>query len=234
LTAKKMTALAKYSTELAEDAIINIADDLAYEIGYAFAKAEDEAGFIGTGTSTYGGIVGVSAALTNKFTSTTTTSNGVVIGSGNLMSEITAGDLLAVMQRLPQWAAEDGCAWFCSRFACWGVFHRLATTVAAGMAQTPATLTSPLPMQYGGFPIVIAQAMPASDTNSQIICFLGNLNKGATMGVRRDIVISVTDQVYWANDQFGIKGSQRIDINVHDVGDGTNAGAVVGLRAAAS
>jgi hypothetical protein len=150
------------------------------------------------------------------------------------MSEIAAGDLLAVMQRLPQWAAEEGCAWFCSRFACWGIFHRIATNVAAGMAQNPTTLTSPLPMQYGGFPIVITQAMPASDTNSQIVCFLGNVNKAALMGVRSEIVISTTDQVYWANDQFGIKGSQRIDINVHSVGDGTNAGAIVGLRAAAS
>jgi hypothetical protein len=41
-----------------EDAIISIADDLAEEIVYAFSLKEDQCGFIGDGTSTYGGIVG--------------------------------------------------------------------------------------------------------------------------------------------------------------------------------
>jgi hypothetical protein len=51
------------STELAEDAVISIADDLAQEMGYAFAVAEDAAGWTGDGTSTYGGIRGVKTKL---------------------------------------------------------------------------------------------------------------------------------------------------------------------------
>jgi hypothetical protein len=51
------------STELAEDAVISIADDLAQEMGYAFAVAEDAAGWTGDGTSTYGGISGVKTKL---------------------------------------------------------------------------------------------------------------------------------------------------------------------------
>jgi hypothetical protein len=39
--------------------VINMGDDLAGEIAYAFALKEDQCGFIGDGTSTYGGMQGV-------------------------------------------------------------------------------------------------------------------------------------------------------------------------------
>ena len=65
LTAKKLMVLTKYSNELNEDAVLNIGDDLAGEIAYAFALKEDQCGFIGDGTSTYGGIVGLAPALKN-------------------------------------------------------------------------------------------------------------------------------------------------------------------------
>jgi HK97 family phage major capsid protein len=65
LTAKKIACLARMSTELADDAVINIADDLAAEMGYAFAQLEDSCGWNGDGTSTYGGIVGVRTKIIN-------------------------------------------------------------------------------------------------------------------------------------------------------------------------
>jgi HK97 family phage major capsid protein len=59
LTAKKLACLTRISTELAEDAAINVADDLAREMAYALATAEDTAGWNGDGSSTYAGITGV-------------------------------------------------------------------------------------------------------------------------------------------------------------------------------
>ncbi len=70
LTAKKLMVLTKYSNELNEDAVLNIGDDLAGEIAYAFALKEDQCGFLGDGTSTYGGITGVTTALLNVFAGT--------------------------------------------------------------------------------------------------------------------------------------------------------------------
>jgi HK97 family phage major capsid protein len=55
--------LTTVSNELNEDAFVNLADDVAGEIAYAFAKKEDECGFVGDGTSTYGGIEGVASKL---------------------------------------------------------------------------------------------------------------------------------------------------------------------------
>ena len=47
MTAKKLMVLTKYSNELNEDAVLNIGDDLAGEIAYAFALKEDQCGFTG-------------------------------------------------------------------------------------------------------------------------------------------------------------------------------------------
>ena len=44
LTAKKLAALIRLSTELAEDALINVADWVVAEIAYAFASKEDDCG----------------------------------------------------------------------------------------------------------------------------------------------------------------------------------------------
>ena len=66
LTAKKLMVLTKYSNELNEDAVLNIGDDLAGEIAYAFALKEDQCGFMGDGTSTYGGITGVIPTLRSR------------------------------------------------------------------------------------------------------------------------------------------------------------------------
>jgi HK97 family phage major capsid protein len=114
LVAKKLGALSRMSTELAEDAVISIADDLAQEMGYAFAVAEDAAGWTGDGTSTYGGITGVKTKL------------GGVIGSGQFagavdgasghdtFAEIDANDLANVMAKLPKYA-ETNAKWYCSQ-----------------------------------------------------------------------------------------------------------------------
>jgi HK97 family phage major capsid protein len=56
LVAKKLGSLTRVSSELDEDAAIDIGEWLASALGFAFAKKEDECGFNGDGTSTYGGI----------------------------------------------------------------------------------------------------------------------------------------------------------------------------------
>jgi HK97 family phage major capsid protein len=58
LSAKKLGALARVSKDLVEDAIINVVDDLAQEMAYAFAVKEDNCLINGDGTSTYGGMQG--------------------------------------------------------------------------------------------------------------------------------------------------------------------------------
>ena len=87
LVAKKLAALTLWSSELNEDAMISIGDDLAGEIAYAFSQKEDECYFNGDGTSTYGGITGVRSKLRNV-DSTIANIKGLQVATGNAYSEI--------------------------------------------------------------------------------------------------------------------------------------------------
>ena len=147
-----------------------------------------------------------------------------------ILEPINVDAALQILE-LPQYADDGNAKWYCSRWFYWSVLERLAR--AAGGVPATEIRGAANPM-YFGYPVEITQVMPGSDANSQFLCIFGNLAKAATFGDRRETTISVSDQAYWANDQVGIRGDERIDIVVHSVGDGTNAGPVVGLRAAAS
>lgn len=228
LTAKKLTALAKMSVELMEDAIINVGDDLAGEIAYAFSQKEDDCGFNGDGTSTYGGIYGVNPKIKATVGATTTSAGGVTVASGNLMSEVTLADLHDLVGRLPEYADGPNTKWYCSRFFWSNVLEKLAR--AAG-GVTAAEVRGSGARTALGYPVEVSQVFPKTDTNSQILCLFGDLTKATTFGDRRQTTISISDQAYWANDQVGIKGTERFDIVCHDVGTATAAGPVVALQA---
>ncbi len=128
LTAKKWGVLTRYSSEVAEDAIIDIAQDLAEEIGYAFAVSEDGAGFSGDGTSTYHGVVGLYKKF---FDANVATFIGAVSAAAthNLFSEIDGDDLDNLMAVLPLYARRN------AKFYCSPQFKSLvfdAITRAAG------------------------------------------------------------------------------------------------------
>lgn len=63
LIARKYAQLALWSTELNEDSVIAMADLLAGEMAYQFAKAEDFNGSQGDGSSAYAGVTGFLTAL---------------------------------------------------------------------------------------------------------------------------------------------------------------------------
>jgi len=109
LTAKKVGVLNVITSELAEDAIINIADDLAREAAYQLAYFEDLCGFKANGEGTYGGIVGVGPALTNVY-GVSDDDDGVIVGTGDLPSELTLGDFNKVVALLPGYADTNDAA----------------------------------------------------------------------------------------------------------------------------
>lgn len=224
LTAKKLGALCKYSSELAEDAIISIADDLANEMAYAFAEKEDDCGFNGDGTSTYGGIHGVRTKIIDG----NHTAGAVDAASGiDTFAEITATDLATAMAALPQYAHRSA-KWYCSQPAFELVFSRL--TAAAG-GNTIDTLAGMVQPRYLGYPIVISQKMPTStgDLSNVAMLLFGDLRLAATMGDRRGIRAKISEDRYLEYDQVGILGTERFDINVHDLGDTSTAGPIVAL-----
>ncbi len=240
LTAKKLGAITRISTELTEDAIISIADRVTYDLAYAFALKEDQCGFTGDGTSTYGGIRGIKPILEDG---SHTASWFEPNATHDFFSELDNTDITTTMARLPQWA-RDGAAFFCSSVAADAVFGRLK---AAGGGNTISELASMgisslgergIVGAYLGYPIVTSQVLPLTDAsavlNDKVMLLFGNLRLSSMLGERRAITIAISDQRYWELDQVAIRATERIDINNHGLGTDTVAGAVIGLRGSTS
>lgn len=226
LVAKKLAALTVLSSEISEDSAINIADQLAFEIGYAFAQAEDQAAFNGDGTSTYGGITGVCPKL-KGLSGTIANIAGLIVAAGNAFDEFTLANFNSVVGLLPQYADTPNAAWYCHRGFYFGTMQRLE--LAAG-GVTAMEISNgdrrPRPL-FLGYPVNFTQVMPRVDGNSQIACLLGDLSLGSTMGDRRVRTLFTDPYSLSSYDQIQVRGTERVDINVHDVG---NASATAALR----
>lgn len=238
LTAKKFGVLAKYSSELSEDAVIDMADDLAGEIAYAFAQKEDDCGFNGDGSSTYHGIIGVRAALTN-LSGTIANIAGLYVGTGNTYAELTLADFNNTKAKLPLYARQQpDVAWYVHQTFFDGVMERLA--LAAG-GVTEAMIVNGISQQrFLGYPVVASQVMPSVEGNSQVCALLGSLSLAAAFGDRRQTTIAMSEHLNFAEDEMAIRGTERFDIVVHDVGNASATasarvpGPVVGLITAAA
>jgi HK97 family phage major capsid protein len=226
LTAKKLGALTRMSSELSEDAIINIADDLAQEMAYAFSVKEDQCCIDGDGTNTYGGMTGIRTKMIDGFH---LGSYVLAITTGNTWLTIDDADLMAMMVVLPKYARANA-KWHCSPIAKVAVFDRLAR---AGAGNTTITLGEAALNKYNGFPIEEWPAMPTtSGTMTDVIMLLlGDMRLSTAFGDRRGIVVKVSDQRYIEYDQIGIQATERFCINHHDIGGVTAAirGPIVGL-----
>lgn len=220
LVAKKLMVLTRMSSEVAEDAIIDLADTMAQEIAYAFAVKEDTVGFTGTGLATDGGIVGILVkALQAGFSKAKVTAAGAA-NSCDTLDEITADHLLQLMAAIPQYA-KAGSAWYCSPSAQELVFNAIKI---AGGGNTRDLLSDSDTPRFLGYPIHVTPVMaddPTADLSAAVMVAFGNLRQAATMGDRRGIRVALSNEQYWEEDQIGIKGTERFDININDLGSTT-------------
>ncbi len=234
MNAKKWMTLTAIDSELNEDAAIAIGEVVGYLIGQAFAQKEDSVGFLGDGTSTYFGHVGITGAL-RAVDATISNIKSLVVGAGNAYSELTLANFDTVIGTLPDFA-DDGVnvKWFNSRKFYYTVMLRLAlaaggvnaTEIIAGRGVREKTFLS--------YPVEFSQVMPKTEGNSQICSIFGNLKQGAYLGDRRKLTIDRSTEAYFTTDQIGIRGTERVAPAIHGVGDTTNAGPITGLITAAS
>jgi HK97 family phage major capsid protein len=234
LFARKWGVLAKYEDELTEDSVISFADDMAGEIAYAFTIAEDECGFLGDGSGDYHGIVGIGTKLLS-LSGTVGNIAGIVVASGNNWDAITRGDLLKLIGRLPQYADTPNARLFCHKTFWSEVLVRII--LEAG-GTTAAEVEGARVKMFQGYQVEIAQVLPKSSASGQIPLYFGDLAKGAMLGDRRGVTVKLTDSndTDFEEDLWTIKGTERFDINVHDVGNASataadrEAGPIVALR----
>jgi len=223
LFARKWGALTKISSELAEDAVIDLIDIVTEEMGYAFSQKEDDSGFKGDATSTYHGIKGI----THRFENDSLTGAVDLTSGENTFAEVTAASLALVMAKLPDYAWARDPKWYCSTVCDALVFQAL--TAAAGGATISEVVAGRPRRAYLGSEIVITNSLPTStgDLENSAMFLFGVLGMASTLGDRRTIRLKLLDQRYGELDQLGLVATTRFDINNHNLGDGTNAGPLV-------
>lgn len=228
LVAKKLMALVTYSTEVSEDAIINLGDDLAGEIAYAFALKEDQCGFLGDGTSTYGGITGVTNKLYTGLSSTIANIAGIqvqtTISTGTFASA-TIKDFTAVIGKLPVYADTPNAKWYVHKAFYAAVMEGLSA--AAGGNSWRDIAAGPRGQTFLGYPVEFAQVLPFAWVANTIYALFGDLTLSSKMGDRRQTTLFTDPYSLSANDQIQIRGTERFDIITHDVG---NQSATASLR----
>lgn len=221
LVAKKIMALSTISSELSEDNAVGLGDDLAGEIAYAFALKEDQCGFLGDGTSTYGGMVGLENALTNA--TYQVSDGGATAYSGVTVAEISNG-----IRKLPAWATQrNNVKIYCSKNAFHGAFERLA--MAAGGVTAAEMVAGVREPRYFGYPIEFTQVIPVDEQAGKTYAFIGDLTLAAYFGDRRQVSIAFSDSALNAfeQDELAVRGTQRFDIICANVGSASEYGAMV-------
>lgn len=240
LAAKKLAALTVASSELLEDAAIAIADELAFEIGAAFAIAEDRAGFIGDGSPTYGNITGITTKL-KGLSGTIANIAGLKVATGNTFAEFVLQDFLDAAALLPDYADTPNTAWYVHRSFFFGTMLRVAlvgaTNLAVGGIVTTGADGRPI---FLGYPVNFTTAMPKADANSQIAALVGDLSLACTLGDRRQRTLFTDPYTLSGSDSIQVRGIERVDLVASDVGNASAvaadrvAGPIVGLISAAS
>lgn len=217
LSAKKLMVLTRMSSEISEDAVIDLADTMAEEIAEAFAIKEDTVGFTGTGSSGDGGIVGVNVKAIDGSHGMAT----VAAASGHdTLPEVDADDLINMMAAVPK-SAKRGAVWVCSPSAEEVVFNAIKV---AGGGNTRDILADADTPRFLGYPIETTEVYPDSLTtnyNGLPMIGFGNLSRAVSLGDRRGIRVALSSEQYWEEDQIGVKGTTRHDINAHDLGSDT-------------
>jgi HK97 family phage major capsid protein len=234
LTPKKLACLAKISSELEDDGIIALGEVVGQSMARSMARKEDEIGFLGDGTSTYFAFQGIAGALLGV-DETIGNIKSLVVGSGKTYAELTLADFRKVAGQLPA-GAENGAKWYLNKHFFWNVVLPLlwAETDSKPTIGTPEFFMDGPKMYLFGYPVEFTSVMPKAEADSQICTLLGNLSLGCYLGQRKELTVEHSRDVYFANDQIGIRGIERIAVNCFGVGDTTNAGVICGLITAAA
>lgn len=230
LVARKWGVLTQHASELDEDSVIDIAQDLAQEGALAFATKEDQCCIDGTGASTYHGIVGIRTKMVDG--SHAGSYNDATAGDDQ-WGEYILGDFNDLMGKLRDYAYKRGnVKWHVSRI-CWhATFQRLQAAAGGNAWGDIARGAMGAGPTFLGYPVVLWNAMPTATTalDAVVVVLFGDMQSAVMFGDRRGMTIKRSEERYLEYDQIGILMTERMDIVVHDIGDSSSAGPLVGLR----
>ena len=197
LTAKKLAALVKMSTEVTEDSIVDIMNVVVESIAYSIALEEDKNLFNGVA----GGVNTAGIAGDASVDDTNVASAGA----------LALTDLTACASGIgnPIIGAQN--AWWMSPVIFNSVVRDLVN--AAG-GNTIADLEGGQRPLLLGYPVNFVSALPSAPASGELVAVFGDLRLGAYFGDRRALNFKTLSELYMENDQLGVVATERIDIKV--------------------
>ena len=237
LNAKKMMTLTAIDKESTEDMAVAIGEVVGRSIARAFAKKEDQIAFLGDGTSTYFGFVGIGPAL-QAVDATITNIMGIhVQDTAGLWTAIDKEDILQLVGLVDGDVDDADCKWYGNR----NFYYTVLVAIALGLGGVNATEVIQTGFtqnpQFLGRKYRHVSVMPrVKAAADHFPLLLGNLKQAALIGQSRAMTIETSSDAYFTTDQIGIRGTERIAINIHGVGTAADAtdplpAQVVALRA---
>jgi len=229
LVANKLTILNRMSSELDEDAIISMADQFAQDAAHAFALKEDQCGFNGDGTLTYGGITGIRTKLLD-FDGAGTDSSGVFATAANdSWATLDWADIEGTLALCPEYALAGDPAWYVSQVGFTLGLQRLA--FANGGATMEDARSGLMPTLLG-YPIRVTQVMPTTTAaiNLAIMFLFGDMSQACMFGERRGLEVARDTSRYFDTDEIATRAIERFDFVHHSPGDATTPGPLVGFK----
>jgi len=184
------------------------------------AKKEDNVAFNGDGTSTYWGMTGLLNAAADGAIASMTSDDWEDITVDNLVSAIAA----------LQDYGEAGAKWYVNRKPYFKGFVGAALGTGGVNAEEVRQNAFRGQRTYLGYPVVLSNACTGTAAATTLFGVFGDIDVSAKFGQRRGLEIAQSTEVYFATDQIGIRGTQRVDFVVHDVGTASVAGGYVALK----
>jgi len=231
MVAKKLACSCRMSSEVAEDTlgVISMADAVGQEFATDLAYRLDIAGWLGDGTSTYGGIRGIVTKIDNG---EHTASVHTALAGNGAFETFDIEDFLGVIGKLPIYA-RGGAAWYISPA---GFAASIARIKYAAGGVTLADRGGPAGETFLGYPVRLVHVMNSilgADV-SKIKVLFGNMAQSSIYARRREFSVKLFDQVYATSDQLLLQGTMRCDINHHSLGSTSEVGPVVALKSSST
>lgn len=178
-TLKKLAAIVPLTEEIIEDAAINITQLVAQLFAEAVAREEDIQFFTGTG-SPWTGILNNGSV------------NSVNLGAGDGFEDVTADDLLDMIDETPA-GALTGAKWYLHRHMLSVIRKLKDVTSGQYIYQRPG---DGLPGTIWDYPYELVEAFPDNSTtgNDEPLMAFGNLKLAAVFGDKQQIRTKLLDQ----------------------------------------
>ena len=223
--------LTHISHKLMRGSVVDAADQVVNEIGYAFAAQQDYEGINGDGTAgtpNFGitGIInGMSAASTFN-------------AGGTTWADIDADTIRTLVGTLPDrfhgrnnTGGRDDATTSEAVFVCSRTFwaNRLEEILEAGGGNNKFDISASTPYQLKGYPVLFTEEMPTAEASASIPLIFGNFFDGMLLAEREQVSIASSSDFRFDYDQMTVRGRISYDIQYHETGDGSNAGAFVGV-----